>query len=248
MGLYTDLLASVASWDSGTNGAGVSEMTRRDAAVTDEIKAYKVLQSDPAAGLDFNARDESQRISTFNGVASSGNFTLTIDLAGESAFTTGNIVWNASAATIETAIDVAATTAAVTDWTNGDISVALTTNLNDAEASVTFDGDSVDEARHSLIVMNDVDLDANVSTVSVITYGQTDRLAWAAIDAMGLITGGPPPTGETTGLSVVTDPIPNVAYPSYQTLQALAIQAATEDGNDDIYQDLMDLFRQRHAV
>ena len=248
MGVYTDLLAGAASWDSGTNGAGVSEMTRRDAAITDEIKAYKVPQSDPAAGVDFNARDEVQSISTFNGVASSGNFTLTIDLAGESAFTTGNIVWNASAATIETAIDDAATTAAVTDWTNGDISVALTTNLNDAAATLTFDGNSVDETRHALVTMNDVDLDANVSTITVADYGQTNRIVWAVIDAMGLLTGGPPPTGETTGLSVVTDPTPNVAYPSYQTLQALAIQAAIEDGDDDIYQDLMDLFKQRHAV
>lgn len=248
MGIYTDFLTNAASWDSGTNGSGVSEMTRTDAAITDEIKAYKVLQSDPAAGIDFNARDEVQSISTFDGTASSGNFTLTVDLANETAFTTGNIVWNASAATIETAIDVAATAAAVTGWTNGDISVALTTNLNDANASVTFDGDSVDESRHSLIVMNDVDLDANVSTVSVTVYGQTDRLAWAVIDAMGLVTGGPPPTGETTGLTTTTDPTPNVAYPSYQTLQALAIQAAIEDGDDDIYQDLMDLFKQRHAV
>jgi hypothetical protein len=248
MGVYTDLLTSAASWHSGTNGSGVSEMTRRDAVITDEIKAYKVLQSDPAAGIAFNVRDEVQSISTFNGAASSGNFTLTIDLAGESAFTTGNIVWNASAATIETAIDVAATEAAVTDWVNGDISVALTTNLNDANASVTFDGNSVDETRHSLIVMNDVDLDANVSTVSVTVYGQTNRTVWAVIDRMGLLTGGPPPTGEATGLTATTDPLLNIRYPSYQTLQALAIQAAIEDGNDDIYQDLMDLFRQRHAV
>lgn len=248
MGLYTDLLTNAAAWDSGTNGNGVNDMTPTDAAITDEIKAFSVLQSDPAANSAFTARDEVQSISTFNGTATSGNFTLTLNLAGESAFTTGNLAWDASAATIETAIDVAATAAAVTGWTNGDISVALTTNLNDAAATLTFDGVSVTETRPALTVMNDVDLDANVSTATVTTYGQANRYAWAAMDVMGLLTGGPPVTGETSGLAATTTPLSHLGYPKQETLQALAMQAAIEDGTDAIYQDLMDLFRQRHAV
>jgi hypothetical protein len=223
-------------------------MVATDAAITDEIKTFKARQSDLATPTAFAVKDEVQSISTFNGTATSGNFTLTINLDGESAFTTGNIAWNASAATIEGAINTAATTANVTGWANGDISVALTTNLNNAAATLTFDGDSVDETRHALTVMNKVDLDANVSTVTVTTYGQPKRVVWAAMDAMGLVTGGPPPRGTTTGLTANTTRDSNFYYPRQETLQALAMQAAIEDDHDPLYAFLMNLFGQRHAV
>lgn len=244
MGVYTDLLANAKSWDSGNSDGVVAT----DRVITKDIENFQARQGDPATDSDFAAKDEVQSISIFDGVASSGNFTLTIDLVGEDAFTTGNIVWSASAATIETAIDVAATSASVTDWTNGDISVALTTNLNDAAATLTFDGNSVTNTRPVLTVMNDVDLDANVSTVTVTTYGQVKRVCWAAMDAMSLVAGGPPPTGATTGLTAATTRNNNPNYPRQETLEALALQASIEDSTDAVYPALMSLFGQSHVI
>ena len=248
MGIYTDLLINAVAWNSGTNGNGVSAMIPTDAAITDEIKTFKVEQSDPVADLAFTEANEVQTISQYAAPASSGNITITVNLNGEDAFTTANVAWDANAAAVEGAIDTAATTAAVTDWVNGDINVALTTNLNGGDATLTFNGTSVMFKNHGQTTTANVNLDTTPGATDTTTPGQANRYAWAAMDAMGLVTGGPPPTGEVTGLTATTTRLANLSYPSHATLQALAMQAAIEDGNDDIFLDLMDLFKQRHAV
>lgn len=80
-----------------------------------------------------------------------GTFALTFNLKGGQTFTTAAIAFNANAATIETAIDVAATAAAVPNWTNSDISVSGGI-LQAAGANVvlTFDGNSVKLMNHDL--------------------------------------------------------------------------------------------------
>lgn len=86
-----------------------------------------------------------------------GNYTLTVTLRNGETFTTGNIAWNANAATIEGAIDTAATAASITGWTNGDISVSGG-DIATAPVVLTFDGDSVSGTNHPVTVANDVDI------------------------------------------------------------------------------------------
>jgi hypothetical protein len=102
-------------------------------------------------GVD-SSTDEVQTIAIF-ATPVTGSFTLTLNLEGEDAFTTAAIAYNANAAAIETAIDVAATAAGVTGWTNGDISVSggpLTTT----PVVLTFDGTSVEQSVQGLTVVN----------------------------------------------------------------------------------------------
>lgn len=93
--------------------------------------------------------DEVQTISQYENNPTGGTFTITIDLDNDDPFTTDAIAFDANAAAIETAIDTAATAAAVPSWTNGDISVSggpLTTG----DVVLTFDGSSVSETNHAL--------------------------------------------------------------------------------------------------
>lgn len=158
MGIYTDLLNNAKSWDSGEQTGANSDTVAGDRAITREIKAFKTRQGDPDIGNDFAATDEIQSIATYAITAESGNFTLTVLLRSGEWFTTASIAYNANAATIETAIDVAATAAGITDWTNADISVALGTDLNAGDLTLTYDGDSVTDVNHQPVVITDVDL------------------------------------------------------------------------------------------
>ena len=158
MGVYTDLLANAKSWDSGSQTGANSDTVAGDRAITKEIKAFKTRQGDPSVSSDFAATAEVQSVATYAITAESGNFTLTITLRNGETFTTASIAYDANAATIETAIDVAATTAAITDWTNADISVALGTDLNAGAMTLTYDGASVTAVNHDMAVITDVDL------------------------------------------------------------------------------------------
>lgn len=244
MGLYTDLLANAKSWDSGNSDGVVAT----DRVITTEIKAFRTRQGDPTAGSAFTTANEVQTIAQFPAPTSSGNFTVTVDLYGEAAFTTANIAWNANAAAIEGAIDTAATAASVTGWTNGDIDVALTTNLNGGDATLTFNGTSVKFKNHGQTTTANVDLDAALGVPATTTHGQHARVCWAAMDAMGLVTGGPPPVGTTTGLTATTTRLSNPYYPRQETLEALAMQATIEDSTDAVYTYLMGLFGQSHTL
>ena len=101
---------------------------------------------------------------TFDG----GNYTITVTLNSGETFTTASIIYTANAATIETAIDSAATTASITGWTNGDITVSGG-NLATADIVLTYDGASVAGLRHSVAVANDVDLTTGTLGVFTIT-------------------------------------------------------------------------------
>jgi hypothetical protein len=242
MGVYTNLKADSVTWDT----SAVSVATNR--AITRDIASWEARQGDPGYPSGYAEADEVQEIDTYNGVVSGGNFTLTIELRDGTSVTTANIVYDAAAATIETAIDVAAT-GNITDWTNADISVALTGNLTANAATVTFDGDSVDATNHPLIVMNDIDLagGGTSSNVAVTTNGQSDRTALAALRLMGALASTPPPQGTT----VVTagNAVDSTAwYPRQETLLALSRQAAIEDETAGLYDTLLTAFNLDHLI
>ena len=124
MGVFADLLANAKTFKS-----------------TDQIAAF--LQSlinsqvDPEVNSAAAATDAVQTwaVST----QTSGNCTLTVLFRNGETFTTGNIAFNAAAATVESAIDSAATSASITGWTNGDISVSGGA-VNVGATVLTFDG------------------------------------------------------------------------------------------------------------
>jgi len=128
------------------------------------IGATGVLRTTVGAGTD-----EVQSLAAI--ASTSGNWTLTITLTGKDAFTTASLAFNITAAALETAIDVAATTASVPDWTNGDISCSGGA-MNANPIVLTFDGTSVDIQPHILCETADVDLnDSTPPVVSETTNG-----------------------------------------------------------------------------
>lgn len=93
--------------------------------------------------------DEVQVLAQYIRAPSGGTYTITLDDDADAAcpVTTAAIAYDATAATIEAAIDTAMTAAGYTSWTNGDVSVTEsgTAGISDGTVTLTFDGTSVDE-------------------------------------------------------------------------------------------------------
>lgn len=245
MGVYTDLIAAAVAWDAGgTDGISVAT----DRVIMKDIAGFQARQGDPAAPAGYAEADEIQTIGTYNGVVSGGNFTLTITLRNGETVTTANIAHDALAAAIEGAIDTVAT-GNITDWTNADISVALTGNLTANAATITFDGASVDATNHPAIVMNDVDLSGGGTSgnVATTTNGQTARLALAALNVMGIIDSPPPPQG-TTSVTALATRESHPWFPRQETLKALAKQAEIEDAAPGLYGTLLAAMDSSHLA
>lgn len=155
----------------------------------------------PRDGDDF-AADSIATVQTLKAWATpptAGNFTLQITLANAETFTTAVITYNAAASVIETAIDVAATAASITGWTNGDI-VATGGAIDAADVVLTFSGVSVAGQSHNErpVVVGDVTflsdgvLAVPASTVTI-TGECPDKLFFAQCEeAMTLISGRDP--------------------------------------------------------
>jgi len=168
MGVYSDILAHAKTIFTGDAD---NVPVAIDRVITKNLNELKAVQGDPSYPVGYAAVDEVQSIAAYNGTVTGGVFTLTCTLRDGTTFTTANIAYDADAATIETAIDVAAT-GTVTDWTNGDISVALTSDLNAGAAILTYDGASVNIANHGAVVITDVNLaGGSVGAVSTTNQG-----------------------------------------------------------------------------
>lgn len=170
-----------------------------------------------------------------------GNFTLTFSIRsanGQSTttFTTGNIAHNANAATIEGAIDTAATSASVPDWTNGDITVAGGNLQSATPVTLTFDGTSVAGRQHGATVFNDSMTGGTspATRVTVTTPGQTARPAWGVLLATGVISGSLPNQTASASASGVTKGSNFMQIPDW-FIRSMAREAAAEDGNNESY-------------
>jgi len=222
MGLYSDILASALAIDVELP----TEANHRTARI--ELNQYEAqLDLDiPAAYAEGN---EVQELSAT--ASTMGNFTITVTLANGETFTTGNIAFDASAATVETAIDVAATAEPITGWTNGDI--AVTGGPADTAPLVfTFDGDSVAGANHEESVAVDVDLDEAVGVFSTTTDGGPDRPALAALSALGCIAGTPPSFGDEGIGSLVAGDANRPNRPSQSLVGLLLREASVQEDKD----------------
>lgn len=232
MGVISDLLSNVASYDSGSDD---NDRVGVDRVINQDIRALQARIGDPDYPSGFDAEDEVQSLAVYVATVDGGTFTLEFVLANGETFTTAAIAFDANAATIEGAINTAATSASITGWTNGDISVSGG-DLNTAPVVFTFDGDSVTGANHATIVVDGGSLTGGGSegAVSVTNEGQTKRTAWAVLRLAEIIASEPP----AQGTSDTVDPgYGHVGLPSRlsdDTILSLAQQAAIEDGNDDV--------------
>jgi len=161
--------------------------------------------------------DEVQSIAQYATNPIGGTFTLTFALVGTNGnFTTAAIAYDASAATVETAIDVAATAAGFVGWTNGDISVsAAVTDLTDGALTLTFDGTSVlqtDQGQTTIdgtaLMITNAVTDLDIDTV-VLNSTVTDQVPVGARftlpDEVGspvhTVTARTPSSGTTTNIT-----------------------------------------------
>lgn len=179
-----------------------------------------------------------------------GTFTLTIAVrqsdGSVQTITTAAIAFNAAAATIEGAIDTAAT-GNITGWTNGDITVAGG-NLQTADVTVTFDGTSVTN-RPATVTFNDSmtggtsPADRDVKT----TRGQTERAALGALLNLGIVSGSVPEQDAVATEAAFTIGTNLNAVPDV-VIKALMREAAADDANQGTYFSLEDLiFNQDRA-
>ena len=102
MGITADLL-NVKSLGPSANRDGLQRVLHR---YMDELIA---TQGDPAYISRDAAADEVQSIAQHIATVSGGTFTLTVKVFNGETFTTAAIAYDANAATIESAIDTAAT-------------------------------------------------------------------------------------------------------------------------------------------
>lgn len=228
MGIYADFLANTKSMDI------TAPITALDRKVNEWVDK-KIADGDAVEAAAYAAKNEVQSLSANDHTG--GTFTLAFTLRNGETFTTAAIAYNATAGTIETAIDTAATSASITGWTNGDISVSGgAANAN--PVVFTFDGTSVAGQNHGLIV-NDGTLltgGADDGTVTVTTNGQTKRTSWAILADIGAVTAGMP----LQGVSITKYDLTvgardaNIYLPSAAVLTTLAEEAAIEDLNASV--------------
>jgi hypothetical protein len=233
MGLISTMLAN-----AGFGGTAPVEALRRRGVR--EFKAI-IARGDMVLSAAMTAMDEVQSLAVYTETATGGTFTLEFTLSNGETFTTAAIAYDANAATVETAIDVAATTASVTDWTNADISVAGG-DLNTNPMTFTFDGASVTEANHALIVVDGssltaADIEGDVSTT---TSGQADRPGWDILTANSIIAGTIPAEGVTpTGLTAGGNLPPSSHGLSAESIKMVAAYISDLEDNPLTYDAIL---------
>lgn len=228
MGIVSDLLANAKSIVPSSTDENAVGLQRK---IVLDLEAL-VAEGDFAYPAAYQAINEVQSLAEHVPTVSGGTFTLTYLLKNGETFTTAAIVYEASAATIETAVDTAATSASITGWTNGDITVSGG-HLNTAPIVSTYDGASVAGLNHPSVTIDGGSLTGGGSAgaVSVTTEGQTTREAWALLNELGLTDGVLPVQGvAAVAYTPVVDRAENSQLPSVPTLQALADEAAISDG------------------
>lgn len=171
-----------------------------------------------------------------------GTFTITVTIrqadGSEESFTTGNLDFDFTDAEIETAIDSAATTASITDWTNGDITVAAaSTDLQGGDITLTFDGASVSERPVAVVIADESRTGGTSGAISQTTRGQTERAALGVLHALDVISGSVAEQDAATDASGFTKGDNRVSLPG-NIVKALMREAAAEDANNSTYHSL----------
>lgn len=147
----------------------------------DPVLASPYLKASNVNTIPFHTED-----------AVSGNFTITVNYPKYNvAATTGNIIYNASAATIQTAVDAALAGEIIVDtYSADDTKVVMTGNLNDSANScvITSNGTTVNGAYCVLTTANAGDLGVDsLDTPVITTPGTQNRSAEAVLKHFGVV-------------------------------------------------------------
>lgn len=237
MGIFTDLFDNATTIDFG----GSDNLRQAgDRAIYRDLNYAMQRAGDQDYPSGYDAIDEVQEIAAFGGAPSAGDFTLTISLKDEDAFTTAAIAYDADAATIEAAIDTAAAAASIAGFVAGDIAVTggpLTTT----PIVLTYSGSSVSGKNHGEVTIDAGGVTGGTAgAVSTTTDGQTQRTAWAILKVAGVVSGMPTVQGDTpSSLTVLNTRASFPQMISQDTIRALAHEAAVVDENEDVENEIL---------
>ena len=197
------------------------------------------------------AIDEVTDIATHLTTTSGGNYTLTVNATVNSiTYTTANIVYNATAATIEAALDTASPATVV----DGDVAVAEagSVGLSDGNCSFTCSGNLAEVP--VLITIADVDLTGSGAGVGAVTRtadGHADRNCYQALFEMNIVDGAGNDAGESPSMTLPVNPddyIGQVGRARLETIEWLATQVALEEGTDNTRNLLRTLYNLPEAL
>ena len=226
MGVYQDVLDNAKTFKSTSQIASF-------------LQSLINSQVDPAVNAAAAETDAVHALA--QSTQTSGNMTLTVTLRNGETFTTANILYNATAATVEGAIDTAATAASVTGWTNGDISVSGTSVDDAAGLTFTFDGSSVDGINHPITVLTDVDGAGGAwGAISITTAGQSRRYALDVLISLGVLASGTIATQTSTTSNSGFAAGANATTVPQWAIRELAREMAEEDANNDTYHSVIE--------
>jgi hypothetical protein len=215
--------------------------------------AVRELARKPDPAIETAAAATNEVVSLADSTQTSGGMVLNFSIRQSDgrfeSFTTGAIDFEETAAAIETIIDTAATTASITGWTNGDISVSGTA-IDVGPIVFTYDGDAVSARNNVLITLTDTDGAGGAwGAISLTTNGQTSRPALSILLAYGVITGSIPvqeaDAASRTAFTKGTDTVNRIPA---VLVKSLMREAAAEDASNSTYFSLeASLMRQDKA-
>ena len=184
------------------SGAGLRGQNRH---AYDELAAIQAV-NDPTLATPYLLASANSVISATTN-ASSGNFTITMNFPKYSvAVTTGNIIWNASVATIQTAVDAAlAGEVILATYVADDVKASGAGIISGNAVTLTANGTTVNGAAMVVTTAN-VDLDAFEQTVTANVVGTQNRPAEAILNEYSVIetTSVPTPQGSSPSVGDYT--------------------------------------------
>lgn len=233
MGLLSDFLANAVTLDLTQPRVGAQRSEYR------RIENLLAQVGDIDLPAAYAAADQVQSQAAFTPTVSGGTFDQDITLRDGTVISLTNIAYNANAATVQSAINSAAS------WT--DEIVVAGDDLTSGPRTFTYSGDQVDETNHPLITLDGANLTGggDVGAVTKTTVGQSVRRAWAIFDIIGALTGTVPDQGELPGavdLSLNTSHLDNPYLIDDVIVRVLAREAAIEDDNIALEASILALF------
>ena len=186
----------------------------------------------PYQNATLDAVAEVQSVTA--GDRAGGNMDIVITLADAQTVSLLGSEWNEAASVVQTELDVAAALA-ITDYVAGDIVVAGGAfGAAGSATTFTFSGASV-RGNHPLLSIIGTSLTGG--TVDPVptqtTAGIVPRFYFAALKAMGVITGTDPAfSAAPAGQYTVTDRGVLENYPSNETLRRLVREATVQEAED----------------
>lgn len=238
-GIYTTRLAA---WAQGSNSKPRVGLDRANA---EQMLSYDAVNGDPGIQSAFAAQDSVTSIATHLTTTSGGNYTLTvtipsIDGKGTAVtYTTASIAYNATAATMEAALDTASP-ATVTD---GDIVVAEAASAGLSDGACTFTCEDDVASMPVFITIADVDLSGSgngVGAVTQTTYGQAQQVSKQALYDMNVVSGT---RNEVGAAPTWTKPASNgQSRPRAGLIKALAMDCSAVDGDSYVWAAVLALY------